>query len=167
MIVVSDTTPLISLMKIGKLDLVNQLFGQVQIPNAVYEELVSNTRFPDESRQIRECSFIKRVDVADIQSVKLLRRSAGLDAGESEAIVLSDSLSASLLLMDEAKGRQVAMQMGIRIMGTIGMLLVAYKEELLSEEEILNCIETLKTTGRHISEKLYKQLIEKMSDSHT
>ena len=53
LIVVSDTTPLISLMKIGKLDLVNHLFGEVQIPNAVYEELVSNTRFPDESRQIR------------------------------------------------------------------------------------------------------------------
>ena len=164
MIVVSDTTPLISLMKIGQLDLVNHLFGEVQIPNAVYEELVSNTRFPDESRQIRECSFIKRVDVADIQSVKLLRRSAGLDAGESEAIVLSDSLGASLLLMDEAKGRQVAMQMGIRIMGTIGMLLAAYKEELLSKEEILHCIEILKTTGRHISERLYKQLMEKMSD---
>lgn len=164
MIVVSDTTPLISLMKIGKLDLVNHLFGEVQIPNAVYEELVSNTRFPDESRQIRECSFIKRVDVADVQSVKLLRRSAGLDTGESEAIVLSDSLSVSLLLMDEAKGRQVAMQMGIRIMGTIGMLLAAYKEELLSKEEILHCIEILKTTGRHISERLYKQLMEKMSD---
>lgn len=164
MIVVSDTTPLISHMKIGKLDLVNHLFGEVQIPDAVYEELVSNTRFPDESRQIRECSFIKRVDVADVQSVKLLRRSAGLDAGESEAIVLSDSLSVSLLLMDEAKGRQVAMQMGIRIMGTIGRLLAAYKEELLSKEEILHCIEILKTTGRHISERLYKQLMEKMSD---
>lgn len=163
MIVVSDTTPLISLMKIRKLDLVNHLFGEVQIPNAVYEELVSNTRFPDASRQIRECSFIKRVDVADVQSVKLLRRSAGLDAGESEAIVLSDSLSVSLLLMDEAKGRQVAMQMGIRIMGTIGMLLAAYKEELLSKEEILHCIEILKTTGRHISEKLYRQLIERIS----
>lgn len=49
MIVVSDTTPLISLMKMGQLDLVNHLFGEVQIPNVVYEELVSNTRFPDES----------------------------------------------------------------------------------------------------------------------
>ena len=145
--------------------LANQLFGEVQIPNAVYEELVSNTRFPDESRQIRECPFINRVDVTDVQSVKLLRRSAGLDAGESEAIVLSDSLSASLLLMDEAKGRQVAIQMGIQIMGTIGMLLAAHKERLLSKEEIQQCIEILKTTGRHISERLYKQLLEKMSDS--
>lgn len=167
MIVVSDTTPLISLMKIGQLDLVNQLFGEVQIPNAVYEELVSNTRFLDESKQIRECPFIKRVDVADVQSVTLLRRSAGLDLGESEAIVLSDSLNTSLLLMDEAKGRQVAIQMGIQIMGTIGMLLAAYKEGLLSKEEIQQCIEILKTTGRHISEKLYNQLMEKISDSDT
>ncbi len=44
MIVVSDTTPLISLMKIDHLDLIHQLFGEVQIPNAVFMELVSNSR---------------------------------------------------------------------------------------------------------------------------
>ena len=63
MIVVSDTTPLISLMKVGRLDLINQLFGEVQIPNAVFEELVSNSKFPDESRQIRECQFIKKIEL--------------------------------------------------------------------------------------------------------
>lgn len=73
-------------MKIGQLELVHQLFGEVQIPNAVYEELVYNTRFPDESRQIREAAFIKRVVVEDIRSVELIRRSTGLDAGESEAM---------------------------------------------------------------------------------
>ena len=50
MIVIADTTPLISLMKIGHLDLLHRLFGEVQIPNAVYEELVYNTRFPEVSR---------------------------------------------------------------------------------------------------------------------
>ena len=50
MIVVSDTTPLISLMKIGKLDLVANLFGEIQVPEAVYYELVSNTKFPAESK---------------------------------------------------------------------------------------------------------------------
>ena len=108
MIVISDTTPLISLMKIGQLNLLNHLFGEVQIPSAVFEELISNPRFPDESRQIRECPFIKKINVTDTNAVNLLRRSTGLDAGESEAIILSDSISASLLLMDEAKGREVA-----------------------------------------------------------
>ncbi len=55
--------------------------------------------------------------------------------------------------MDEVKGRQVARQMGIPLMGTIGILLAAYKENLLLKEEILKCVETLKVTGRHISNK--------------
>lgn len=159
MIVIADTTPLISLMKIGHLDLIYKLFGEIRIPNAVFNELVNNTRFPEESRQIRECAFITKIMVDDMNAVNLLRRSSGLDAGESEAIILSDSTSAELLLMDEVKGRQVARQMGIKIMGTIGMLLIAYKENYLSKDEIYNCIDILKTTGRHISESLYQQLI--------
>ena len=153
MIVISDTTPLISLIKIGQLNLLNHLFGEVQIPSAVFEELISNPRFPDESRQIRECPFIKKINVTDTNAVNLLRRSTGLDAGESEAIILSDSISASLLLMDEAKGREVAAQMGIQLMGTIGILLVANNGNLLSKDQVLECIETLKITCRHISEK--------------
>lgn len=101
MIVVADTTPLISLMKIGRLNLVHQLFGEIQIPNAVFEELVYNTKFPEESRQIRESSFIKKVSIKNTKAVELLRRSSGLDVGESEAIILSDMVNASVLLMDK------------------------------------------------------------------
>lgn len=129
----------------------------------MYKELVSNTKFPDESRQIRESDFIKKVEISDTAAVELLRRSSGLDAGESEAIILSDSMNASLLLMDEVKGRQVAAQMGIPLMGTIGILLVAYQEKLLSKDEILNCIDVMKDTGRHISNSLYEQLLKKIN----
>ena len=52
----------------------------------------------------------------------------------------------------------------LHIMGTLGVLLVAYKENLLSKENVLKCIETLKATRRHISDKLYKQLIENLSN---
>ena len=164
MIVVSDTTPLISLMKIGKLDLVANLFGEIQVPEAVYYELVSNTKFPAESKMIRESPCIKKVSVADIKAVELLRRSTGLAMGESEAIILSDQNSSDVLLMDEAKGRQVAKLMGINLMGTIGMLLVAYKEMYLSREEILKCIDILKNSGRHISNQLYEDLLRKIND---
>lgn len=159
MIVIADTTPLISLMKIGHLDLIHKLFGEVQIPNAVFDELVYNTKFLEESKQIRECPFIIKTEVDNMEAVDLLRRSSGLDAGESEAIILSDTENADFLLMDEIKGRQVAKQMGIQIMGTIGMLMVAYKECLLSKTEINDCITVLKTTGRHISDSLYQQLL--------
>ncbi len=59
---------------------------------------------------IQESKFIKKVTVRDSKSVELLRRSTGLDAGESEAIILSDSLNADVLLMDETRGRKVAKQ---------------------------------------------------------
>lgn len=164
MIVVSDTTPLISLMKIGQLELVHKLFGEIQIPQAVFDELTSNRRFPDESRQIKECNYINTVVVDDINAVKLLRRSTGLDAGESEAIILSDVEKATYLLMDEVKGRIVAKQMGIKTMGTVGLLMIAHSEGLLDKSEIMECIDILKNTGRHISNNLYKQLIDVINE---
>ena len=149
-------TPLISLMKTGPLDLVEQLFGEIQIPEAVFHELISN--------MIQESAFIKKVMVEDVKAVELLCRSTGLDLGESEAIVLSDSNGAKLLLMDEARGHKVAKQMGIQLMSTIGMLLVAYKEDRLTKEEILECLEALRHSGRHISSKLYEQLLQKLAE---
>ncbi len=57
---------------------------------------------------IKECPFIKKINVTDTNIVILLRRSTRLDAEESEAIILSDSIPASLLLMDGATEREVA-----------------------------------------------------------
>ena len=119
MIVVSDTTPLITLMKIGHLDLLEKAFGEIQIPEAVYTELTSNPRFQTEISQIQNCPFIHIQKISE----NLFRRATGLDIGESEAIILSDDIHADLLLIDEVKGRQVAEQMGIKIIGTIGFLL--------------------------------------------
>ena len=63
-------------------------------------------------------------------------------------------------IVDEIKGRQVAKQMGLHLMGTVGMLRVAYEEKMLSYEGIIECIEVLKVNGRHISDKLFSQLLE-------
>ena len=125
MIVVSDTTPLISLLKISRLDLLEKLFGEVLIPSAVFNELTTDERFQLEANQIRQEKFIVVKEVNNLESVSILKRATGLDQGESEAIVLTDELNAELLLMDEAKGRNVSSQMGLQIMGTIGILMAA------------------------------------------
>ena len=101
MIVVSDTTPLISLMKAAKLDLLGPLFQEVLIPNAVYAELTTNPNFAEEAEQIKSCPFIKVVTVKEPKAVDVLQRSAGLDLGESEAIIYADDVKADVLLMDE------------------------------------------------------------------
>ncbi|MBP5449471.1 MAG: DUF3368 domain-containing protein [Spirochaetales bacterium] len=159
MIVVSDTTPIISLLKINCLNLLEKLFGAVLIPHGVYAELTENPRFSQEAAQVKECAFIKIVNEIDEEYVTLLRRSTGLDLGESEAIYLSDNGQADLLLMDEIQGRQVAARMGIKIMGTIGVLMAAYEEGIISKEEIKTAINILHNAGRHISERLYEQLM--------
>lgn len=163
MIVISDTTPLISLIKINHLELIEELFGEIQIPDSVYRELVSNDKFKAEAEEIIKYSSIKRVKVTNEKSVQLLQRATGLDIGESEAIILSDQIKADLLLMDEVKGRQVARNMGISIMGTIGILMQAFDSKLLNKKEIEECILVLRSNGRHISDKLYEQLLEKIN----
>ena len=64
MIVVSDTTPLISLLKIEHLDLLKKLFGNVLIPQSVYDELTADERFRMEAELLQQKDFIK------VQSVK-------------------------------------------------------------------------------------------------
>lgn len=159
MIVISDTTPLISLLKIKRLNLLEKVFGTVQIPKGVFAELTDNSKYQDESEIVKSSPFIKVIDNIDYNYVSILRRSTGLDLGESEAIYLSDSNKADLLLIDEVRGREVAARMGIRIMGTIGFLSMAYEDSFISKDEIKQAIEILRDSGRHISERLYEQLI--------
>lgn len=160
MIVVSDTTPLITLLKVNHIDLLRLYFGEVQIPKAVFDELTSDNRFLLEAEQIRSSDFIRVVELNDDKTVNVLRRATGLDLGESEAIVLSDEIKADLLLMDEAKGRDVAKQMGLKIMGTIGLLMASYQSGIISAEDIRDCIDIIRTSGGHISEKYLNMLTE-------
>lgn len=164
MIVVSDTTPLISLLKISRLDLLEKLFGEVLIPSAVFNELTTDERFQLEANQIRQEKFIVVKEVNNLESVSILKRATGLDQGESEAIVLTDELNAELLLMDEAKGRNVSSQMGLQIMGTIGILMAAYEEHELTSNESKNVLMVLKRAGRHIGQRHYTYLLSRLND---
>ena len=77
MIVVSDATPVISLLKINQLNLLHGLFQEVLIPQAVYDELTLNPAFEKEAIQIKECTFITKVEVGQESSVNLFQRVTG------------------------------------------------------------------------------------------
>ena len=162
MIVVSDTTPLIALMKASQLDLLEKLFGRILIPKAVYEALTSNIAFQDEVEIIRTCAFLEVVTVPDSKTVDVLRRATGLDLGESEAIVYAESSAADILLMDERKGRLIASSMGLPVMGPIGVLREAHAEGLIGADELRAAIETMQAAGIRLSERLIQSLLDEI-----
>ena len=163
MIVVSDTTPLISLMKASRLELLATLFHEVLIPEAVFSELTANPRSQAEADQIRKAPYIKVVSVSEQKAVDVLRRSSGLDLGESEAIVFADDQKADVLLMDEAKGRKVAKAMGLYIMGTVGVLLFAFEKNVLTDSEVKEALEQLQQADRRIGDELIQYALRKLS----
>ena len=161
MIVVSDTTPIISLLKMNRLQLLHCLFGRVYIPFAVFEELTGNPKYQEEVSVLRESDFIQVEEVANTGDVQTIKND-GLDIGESEAIVLAKQLSADILLMDEAKGRIVASRHGLQIMGTVGILLQAFKDGFLSYHEAVDCVFSLRRNHRRISENLLMDLMKEI-----
>ena len=163
MIVVSDTTPLISLMKASRLELLATLFHEVLIPEAVFSELTANPRSQAEADQIRKAPYIKVVSVSEQKAVDVLRRSSGLDLGESEAIFFADDQKADVLLMDEAKGRKVAKAMGLYIMGTVGVLLFAFEKNVLTDSEVKEALEQLQQADRRIGDELIQYALRKLS----
>ena len=160
MIVVSDTTPLITLMKVGKLSILHSLFGEVQIPEAVFSEATGNETFKDEADIIRKSEYIRVVEVRDHRQVEFLQRVTGLDLGESEAIIYADENKADLLLMDEAAGRKVAQNMNLPITGSVGILLRAYKSGIITVDDADDAFDRIKRANRHISEPLINKALE-------
>ena len=159
MIVISDSTPLITFMKLGRLDLLHKMFSDVLIPQAVFQELTVNELYSDEAEMIKSSDYIKVVSVQNTEHVMILQRATGLDRGESEAIVYADETKANLLLMDEAAGRKVAQNMNLPISGSIGVLIKAFKTGLLSVDEAEDVFDKLKKSNRHISEKLIQEAL--------
>ena len=165
MIVVSDSTPLITLMKAARLEILHALFGEVLIPNAVFVELTRNEAFRDEAEIIRRSSFIRTVTVGNAEYVAILQRATGLDRGESEAIICADELKADLLLMDESAGRRVANNMHLPVAGSIGVLVKAFQSGLISAAEAEQALDRIRGAKRHISESLLRDALEIIHES--
>jgi predicted nucleic acid-binding protein len=127
MIVVSDTSPLTALLTVGEETLLTQLFDEVVIPEAVRNELLRNhARLP---------AWLRVASVQD--SAQAGKYSRLVDAGEAEAIELALELHADRLLIDERKGRKLAIQEGVAVIGLLGVVLLARRKALIPSARTL------------------------------
>ena len=143
--VIADTSPLIVLERIERLELLHKIYEEVHCTPTVIEEFGSPLP-----------TWIVRTEPVVDDTLKVLE--SNLDLGEASAIALSLQLPNSLLLIDEAKGRKIALQMGLSITGTMGLLIKACQRQLTPSMETL--IEELESAQFRLAPKLKQQAIE-------
>lgn len=135
MIIVSDASPLIALGRIGKLDLLREIFGSLILPDSVWREVVEAGTQKLGADAVGSAPWISRQSVHDQDLVNLLRHDLG--AGEAEAIVLARECNADFLLIDERLGRSAAKNLGLKVVGLVGILIEARDRGLIPDAESL------------------------------
>lgn len=119
MIVVSDTSPLITLHNLGVLWILPRLHGEIVVPEQVWVELDNEDHLESgRSIQAEAGNWARRISTVIPDPIAAL----DLGYGESAAIVLAEELGAELLLIDDKAGRQAARSRKLSTKGTIGIL---------------------------------------------
>ena len=150
--IVSDTGPLIALARVGRLDLLRRLYGQVIVPPAVHAELALGSNRPGAMALAAtlEAGWVVVQPTTDTSAVSEVARH--LDRGEAEAIALAEQRSARFLLIDDAKGRRIARQRGVRMVGVAGVLLAAKSQGMLGA--VAPVLDALSRAGYRLSPRL-------------
>ena len=138
-IIISETSCLIALTRINQLPILKSLFDEIFITEEVKDEF--GTPLPD---WIRTKNLINNAQKLELEKL--------LDSGEASAIALALEIENSLLIIDELKGRKIASQYNVPIIGTLGILLLAKKENLIVDLNPI--IQELSACGFRISKNL-------------
>jgi predicted nucleic acid-binding protein len=153
MIVVSDTSPLNYLILIGQARLLEELYGRVMIPQAVWVELQNNAA----PALVQEwaANLPAWIEVHEVPNPDLTLR---LDLGEQEAITLALRVKADVILVDEHGGREVAKSRGLAVTGTLGVLEAAADQGLI---DLAASLTRLRQTSFRAPAILLEEILER------
>lgn len=156
MIVVSNTSPLTNLAAIGRFELLRLLFQRLTIAEAVRDELnARGARWPG-AAEVDAAGWIERAIPTNRPLVEALRRD--LDQGEAETIALAVERGAGLVILDERDGRHAAQQLGLRVVGVVGVLIQAKRTGHLAA--IRPELDALRSrAGFYLGEGVYRQAL--------
>ncbi|MGE0018232.1 MAG: DUF3368 domain-containing protein [Draconibacterium sp.] len=149
-IVISDTSCLILLIKIGELDLLRKFSERVFITSIIKDEL--KTELP---------SWIEVVDPRDKHYQHILEMD--IDRGEASAISLMFEIEGAVLLIDDLKGRKVAAKLNLKFSGTFGLLLKLKQTGIL--ETLKPVIEKIRLTNFRFSEQLLSDVLRMANEN--
>ncbi len=144
-IIISDTSCLIALSNIGMLQILKDLFGEVLITPEVNEEF--GNQLPN---------WIIVLQLQDKQKQAEIEKK--LDKGEASSIALALEIPNSILIIDEVKGRNIAKNLNIEIVGTIGIIILAGKKGVVND--VISVVLKLVNNGFRLSNKIVDRIIE-------
>ena len=157
-IVVSNTTPLVTLASVDKLDILKELYGKIYIPIAVLNEIKAGKRKIGYFA-IDTVDWIIPKQITNVFSMSYL---IDLHEGEAETIILAEELQADIVLIDEKFARGFAEIRGLTLSGSLGVLLEAKKRGIISEVKPL--IEKMLANRRYLSEKIILDLLKSVNE---
>lgn len=159
MILVADCSALIALSICDRLALLDQIFGQVVVPEGVYNEATQ----PNKKQASQLTTYLKdKIRKVDMQNYVFLDGFA--DAGETEAMILYKQISADKLLIDDRRGRNIATLNQIETIGSLGVLLVAKQRGLI--DQIAPLLRQLDQSDIYLSKQLIATVLELANETH-
>lgn len=159
-VVVADTSPILNLALIGRLDLIQDQFSTVEITEQVWSELVAGEEGVDSLRSARNTGIL---DVVDFEKTPLFAEfNRDLDIGEAATLAYAIETDADLVLLDEREARQAARRHNLSITGAVGVLLRATQND---EIDLQTELDRLREAGFWISDDLYEKALDQTNDN--
>lgn len=165
---VGNSTPLIHLARLGRIDLLRRCFDRVYIAPQVFEEVVGEGK-----RQGRkEITVLEGLIIEEFievkKPVKQIAKITSLHRGENEAISLCIEIKADKILVDGREAVEAAKMLGLKPMRTTALLLLCLKEETINFDEFQNLLLELSEGGYFLDAKTYEEILQaarKLSDT--
>ena len=155
--IISNASPLIFLSKVEKINLLNDLFSEVFIPDGAWDEAV---RKPDNATdKLCKLKSDRRLTVFTVKNTIAVSAMKGrLHKGEVEVIVGAGELGISRVVLDDGYARNKAEQMGLSVIGTLGILVAGHKKGFVTD--LSSEIKKLRIIGFRISDSIVEQIMK-------
>ncbi|ALU11850.1 hypothetical protein EYM_05385 [Ignicoccus islandicus DSM 13165] len=158
LIVVSDSSVIIALARICRLDLLEKLFGKIIVPEAVWREVTVEGKLGRE--KVLRAGFIRVKEVRDRRLAMLLKEL--VDDGEAEAITLALEVDADVLLIDDRDARSLAKELGLQVMGVLGVLALAKYNGIIPEVKPI--VTELVESGFWVSTGILEEFLRELGE---
>ena len=154
-----DSSPLIVLLKSDLENILPELFEEIIVPEAVWEEVLAGKEDDIAKRKMPHLAWVKRV--VNTNSSEIIKN-YNLGKGETAVLNFALTISESRVLLDDFAARKCAKALNLKILGTGGLLILAKQKNLISS--VSEAVEKVRFSGLWLSDEIINIIKEKAGE---